>query len=427
MPRDRRPHTPLADTRALRGSTSRASRCAIPACPRRCAAPTPAWPSDAAIAHLQRLGVTAVSLLPVHQHLDEQRLVAQGPVQLLGLQHARLLLPSSRATRAAPAGCRRAQEFRAMVRAAARGRHRGDPRRGLQPHRRDRRRAARRSACAASTTRATTARCRGEPGIYDNLTGCGNTLDLRHPRVLQLVMDSLRYWAGEMDVDGFRFDLAPVLGRGEHGFDRARRVLLSAVAQDPVLAGVKLIAEPWDLGPGGYQLGRFPRGWLEWNDRFRDAMRSFWLGGGVDPRRVRAAPVRVVRPLPLARPRAGRVGQLHRRARRLHAARPAQPTSTSTTTPMARTTATATAHNHSWNCGVEGPTDDAAGARAARAAAARAAGHAAARAGHADAVRRRRTRPQPGRQQQSVLPGQPDHLDRLGRRPTRRWSRSRPA
>ncbi|MEO8123817.1 MAG: glycogen debranching enzyme GlgX, partial [Burkholderiales bacterium] len=96
--------------------------------------------------------------------------------------------------------------------------------------------------------------------------------------VLQLVMDSLRYWASQMEVDGFRFDLAAVLGRGDEGFD-ARAAFFQCVAQDPVLAGLKLIAEPWDLGSDGYQLGSFPRGWLEWNDHFRDGMRRFWLGG----------------------------------------------------------------------------------------------------------------------------------------------------
>jgi glycogen operon protein len=111
---------------------------------------------------------------------------------------------------------------------------------------------------------------------YDNYTGCGNTVDLRHPRVLQLVMDSLRYWVEEMHVDGYRFDLAPVLGRGDDGFSR-HAAFFAAVAQDPVLAGVKMIAEPWDLGPGGYQVGGFPNGWAEWNDKFRDDMRAFWL------------------------------------------------------------------------------------------------------------------------------------------------------
>jgi glycogen operon protein len=116
------------------------------------------------------------------------------------------------------------------------------------------------------------------PARYDNYSGCGNTLDIRRPPVLRLVMDSLRYWATEMRVDGFRFDLAPVLGRaGDHGFDRDGPFFM-ALAQDPVLRAVKLIAEPWDLGHGGYQVGNFPPGWAEWNDQYRDQMRGFWKG-----------------------------------------------------------------------------------------------------------------------------------------------------
>jgi glycogen operon protein len=118
----------------------------------------------------------------------------------------------------------------------------------------------------------------GHAAAYENHAGCGNTLDLRQPRVLQLVMDSLRCWVQDFHVDGFRFDLATVLGRGRNGFERDGP-FFACVAQDPLLAGVKLIAEPWDIGPGGYQLGQFPTGWLEWNDRFRDTMRAFWLGG----------------------------------------------------------------------------------------------------------------------------------------------------
>jgi glycogen debranching enzyme GlgX len=114
------------------------------------------------------------------------------------------------------------------------------------------------------------------PAVFENHSGCGNTFDIRQPRVLQLVMDSLRYWVSEMHVDGFRFDLAPVLGRGDHGFE-PHGAFFTAVAQDPVLSRVKMIAEPWDIGPGGYQVGSFARDWLEWNDQFRDAMRGFWL------------------------------------------------------------------------------------------------------------------------------------------------------
>ena len=116
-----------------------------------------------------------------------------------------------------------------------------------------------------------------EPRFYIDDTGCGNTLNTGHSRVLQLVMDSLRYWVDEMHVDGFRFDLASALGREAHGFDPASG-FFDAVRQDPVLASVKLIAEPWDIGPGGYQLGHFPPGWSEWNDQYRDTMRRFWRG-----------------------------------------------------------------------------------------------------------------------------------------------------
>ena len=115
------------------------------------------------------------------------------------------------------------------------------------------------------------------PRFYINDTGTGNTLNLSHPRVLQMVTDSLRYWVAEMHVDGFRFDLATILAREAHGFDEGGG-FLDACRQDPVLASVKLIAEPWDCGPGGYQVGRFAPGWAEWNDGFRDTVRAFWKG-----------------------------------------------------------------------------------------------------------------------------------------------------
>ncbi|MEX2132236.1 MAG: glycogen debranching protein GlgX [Pseudohongiellaceae bacterium] len=113
--------------------------------------------------------------------------------------------------------------------------------------------------------------------FYINDTGCGNTINILHPRVIQLIMDCLRYWVAVMQVDGFRFDLAPVLGREPHGFDRGAG-FFDALLQDPILAGTKFIAEPWDIGPGGYQLGHFPVGWSEWNDRYRDTVRKYWRG-----------------------------------------------------------------------------------------------------------------------------------------------------
>jgi glycogen operon protein len=230
--------------------------------------------SDAAIAHLRRLGITAVCLLPVHQHVDEQRLVELGLVNYWGYNTIGFFCPEPRLA-AARGGQAVRDEFRTLVKRlhaagievildvvynhTAEGDERGPTLsfRGLDN--------------ASYYLLRPDARAQ-----YENFTGCGNTVDLRHPRVLQLVMDSLRFWAGEMHVDGFRFDLATVLGRGDHGFDR-RHPFFCAIAQDPLLSRLKMIAEPWDLGPGGYQLGGFPEGWLQWNDRFRDGMRASWI------------------------------------------------------------------------------------------------------------------------------------------------------
>jgi glycogen operon protein len=232
--------------------------------------------SDAAIAHLQRLGITAVSLLPVQQHLSEQRLVQLGLVNHWGYNTLGFFCPDPRyATQ--PTGRAARDEFRTMVRRlhaagievlldvvynhTAEGDEHGPniSWRGLDN---------------ASWYRLPPDHRSG----YENWSGCGNTFNVHHPRGLQMVMDSLRYWVQHMHVDGFRFDLAPVLGRGHGAFER-HGAFFKTLQQDPVLAGCKLIAEPWDLGPGGYQLGQFPHGWLEWNDRFRDTARAFWLGG----------------------------------------------------------------------------------------------------------------------------------------------------
>jgi len=269
---DRHPQTPLAQTviyeMHVRGFSKRLP--AVPEADRGCYA---GLASDAAIAHLQRLGVTAVCLLPVHQRLDEQRLVEHGLVNHWGYNTVGFFCPEPRYA----ATARPRDEFRHMVRRlhaagievlldvvynhTAEGDERGPT-------------VAWRGLDNASWYRLADDR----RDRYDNVTGTGNTLDVSQPRVLQMVMDSLRYWVQEMHVDGFRFDLAPVLGRNHAGFDPGAP-FFQALAQDPVLAGTKLIAEPWDIGPGGYQLGGFPRGWLEWNDRFRDTARAFWLGG----------------------------------------------------------------------------------------------------------------------------------------------------
>ena len=230
---------------------------------------------DASLAHLKRLGITAVSLLPVQQRIDEERLVKAGLSNYWGYNTIGFFAPEPRLSRTPHDGAATRAEFRDMVKALHAA--------GIEVildvvfnH------------SAESDVAGPTVTFRGLDNAsyyrlppdarsdYDNYTGCGNTVDLRHPRVLQLVMDSLRYWVVDMHVDGFRFDLAPVLGRGDEGFERGA-AFFAAVAQDPVLARVKMIAEPWDLGPGGYQVGNFPNGWAEWNDKFRDDQRAFWL------------------------------------------------------------------------------------------------------------------------------------------------------
>ena len=236
--------------------------------------------SAPAIAHLKRLGVTAVNLLPVHQSVSEQPLARRGLVNYWGYSTIGFFAPDFRFARQDPVA-----EFKTMVRElhragievildvvynhTAEGDHRGPTlsMRGID-------------------NRAYYHLRRNLNSHYENYTGTGNALNLGHPRVLQMVMDSLRYWVTEMHVDGFRFDLAATLGRYVHaeggsegGFDR-NAPFFHAIRQDPVLSRVKLIAEPWDAGIGGYQVGQFPAGWSEWNDRFRDTTRAFWVSKG---------------------------------------------------------------------------------------------------------------------------------------------------
>ena len=272
---DRPPATPLADSviyeTHVRGLTRQ-----MPGVPEAQRGTFAGLASDAAIAHFRRLGVTAVSLLPVQQILDESHLAERGLPNYWGYNTLGYFCPDPRYAACADVGDVRT-EFRQMVqRLHAAGLEvlldvvynhtpEGDERgptlcwRGLDN--------------ASWYRLPEMARER-----YENWSGCGNTVDIRHPRVLQMVMDSLRHWVQDFHIDGFRFDLAPVLGRGATGFEQDGP-FFKAVLQDPVLQGVKLIAEPWDIGPGGYQVGQFPRGWLEWNDRFRDTARAFWLGG----------------------------------------------------------------------------------------------------------------------------------------------------
>ena len=239
------------------------------------------------LAHYQRLGVTALCLLPVHLHQDERHLIERGLSNHWGYNTLSFFVPDKRfATPAARAAAHddaavRA-EFRAMVDALHR--HRIEVILDVVYNH-----TAEGDACGPSLSwrgldNASWYALDGH-GSYLNPSGCGNTLDMGEPRVVQMVMDSLRWWVQAFGVDGFRFDLAVALGRsgGTDAHFEAMAPLFAAIAQDPVLAHVKLIAEPWDLGPQGYQIGRFGTRWAEWNDQFRDCARAWWLGHPCTP------------------------------------------------------------------------------------------------------------------------------------------------
>jgi len=229
----------------------------------------------AVIEHMQRIGATAVELLPVHQFIPEQALAERGLTNYWGYNTIGFLAPHNRYSSAGQRG-EQVSEFKAMVRAlheagmevildvvynhTAEGNHRGPTLsfRGIDN-----------AAYYRLDDR--------EPWRYIDYTGCGNSLNIRHPHSLQLIMDSLRYWILDMHVDGFRFDLASALARELHDVDRLS-TFFDLVQQDPVVSQVKLIAEPWDVGEGGYQVGNFPPLWTEWNGKYRDNIRDFWRG-----------------------------------------------------------------------------------------------------------------------------------------------------
>ncbi|HEX9757558.1 MAG TPA: glycogen debranching protein GlgX [Nitrospiria bacterium] len=231
--------------------------------------------SEPIIQHLTQLGITAVELLPVHHYVNDHYLVKQGLSNYWGYNSLAFLAPVNRY---GSGTMEVADEFKMMVRTlhtagievildvvynhTAEGNHLG-PTLSL------------RGIDNASYYRLVNDNSR----FYMDYTGCGNTLNMTTPQVLQLIMDSLRYWVLEMHVDGFRFDLASTLARELHEVDRLG-AFFDIIQQDPIISQVKLIAEPWDLGEGGYQVGNFPVLWTEWNGKYRDAVRSFWKGDG---------------------------------------------------------------------------------------------------------------------------------------------------
>lgn len=229
----------------------------------------------AAVRHLKELGVTAVELLPIHEMIDEGHLIDKGLVNYWGYNTLNFFSPAARyAASREPGG--QVREFKEMVKALHRA--------GIEVlldvvynH------------TAEGSELGPTLSFKGidnttyyklvpdQPRYYMNYTGTGNSLNAHHPQVLKLIMDSLRYWVLEMHVDGFRFDLASTLAREQHHVARLSS-FFDAIHQDPVLSTVKLIAEPWDVGEGGYQVGNFPILWAEWNDKYRDTVRKFWRG-----------------------------------------------------------------------------------------------------------------------------------------------------
>ena len=348
----------------------------------------------AVIQHLVDLGVTAVELLPVHQYVSEPFLIGRGLSNYWGYNTLGFFAPHSAYGSVGTLG-QQVREFKEMVSALHRagievildvvynhtgeGGHEGPT-------------LAFRGLDHLGYYRLTD----DQRNDYD-VTGCGNSVDTSEPGVLRMVLDSLRYWVTEMGVDGFRFDLVTTLLRDERHHVDQEHPFKVAIRDDPVLSKVKMIAEPWDMGPYGYQVGAFGPGWSEWNDRFRNYVRDFWRGNthGV----VRAGP----------------------------AAHPAHRTSSTATAGGRRVSVNfVTAHdgftlrdlvtynvkhngangesnrdgtddNRSWNCGVEGETDDAHGQRPAAPAGPEPDGHPAARRRRADDHRRRRARAAPSR------------------------------
>jgi isoamylase len=229
----------------------------------------------AVLEHLRRLGVTAVELLPIHAHVDEPFLVNKGLTNYWGYSTLGYFAPDARYAMSDVPGAQVA-EFKSMVRALHRA--------GIEVildvvynHTCEGNQLGPTLSFRGLDNSAYYRLMEKDPRFYLDFTGCGNSWNATHPYALKLVMDSLRYWVQVMHVDGFRFDLATTLGRDRHGYD-TRAAFFQLVHQDPVLSRVKLIAEPWDVGDFGYQVGNFPVVWSEWNGKYRDTIRRYWKG-----------------------------------------------------------------------------------------------------------------------------------------------------
>src|SRR5215813_13465892 len=309
--------------------------------------------SPPSVSYLKDLGVTAVELLPVHHSVTEPFLLDRGLVNYWGYNSIGFFAPDRRFSSSSDRG-QQVAEFKTMVKTLHRGgievildvvyNHTAEGSH-LGP-----------TLCFRGIDNAAYYRLAAEPRYYVDYTGTGNTLNMRHPRTIQLIMDSLRYWVLDMHVDGFRFDLASALARELHDVDRLS-AFFDVITQDPVVSQVKLIAEPWDLGEGGYQVGNFPPGWAEWNGKYRDTIRRYWKG---DPGQVAELAYRLT----------GSSDLYEQGGRRPYAsinfvtAHDGFSLANLVTYTEKRNEANGEDNrdgadeNLSWNCGAEGPTDD---------------------------------------------------------------------
>ena len=373
----------------------------------------------AIIEHLKSLGVTAVELMPVHQFVHDNRLVDLGLRNYWGYNTLGFFAPYHGYSAMGSLG-QQTQEFRGMVKAlhaagmevildvvynhTAEGNHLG-PTMSLK----------------GIDNRTYYRLVDDQPQFYMDYTGTGNSLNVRSPQSLQLIMDSLRYWVTEMHVDGFRFDLASTLAREFYDVDRLS-TFFEVVQQDPVVGQVKLIAEPWDVGPGGYQVGNFPPNWTEWNGKYRDTVRDFWRG---EPATLAEFASRIT----------GSADLYQDDGRKpFHSINFVTAHDGFTLNDLVVVQRQAQRGQRRGEPGRRepqpvlelrrrGPDRRQGGARPARPAAPQLPGHAAAQPGRADDLARRRAGPHPERQQQRVLPGQRDQPGSTGRTRTRRcWS-----
>jgi isoamylase len=306
--------------------------------------------AEPAIAHLKSLGVTSVELLPIHTFINDSNLLDKQLTNYWGYNTIGFFAPDPRYASDVANSLREFKEMVSRLHGAglevildvvynhtAEGNERGP------------------TLSFKGIDNASYYRLAPDKRYYINDTGTGNTVNLSHPRVIQMVMDSLRYWAGHMHIDGFRFDLGTILAREVYGFDD-QSGFLKSVDQDPLLTTIKLIAEPWDCGPGGYQVGAFPPGWAEWNDKFRDIVRDYWRG---------EAP-----PADLADRLLASADLFNEKGRRTWASVNFITAHDGFTLndwasyngkhneANGETNKDGSSNNHSWNCGVEGPTDD---------------------------------------------------------------------